>query len=127
MPSNGSPVFTMIPTILTSIARGLVLDRRPPKLHSRGLVLDRSAPFHHRGLVLDRCTSSSFRGLVLDCCNNSRGLVLDRCTSSRGLVLDCRAFAYDPSLPSQKSILLAKYPILHNLPSSFQRIRRGIG
>ena len=99
------PLFsTLISTILSSIARRLVLDRH--------------APFLRRRLVLDRCASSSSRRLVFDRSASS---------SSRHLVLDRRAFVYDPSPLSQKSILLAEYPIHHYIPSSFQRIHCGIG
>ncbi len=59
-----------------------------------------------------------------------RRLVLDRRApiSSCRLVFDRRAFVYDSSTLSQKQdILLATHPIRHSIPTSFPRIRRGIG
>ncbi len=122
-------------TCFTSLHRGLVLDRHA-NLHRRGLVLDRRAKLHQRGLVLDRRTKLLCRGLGYACHAplNRCGLVPDRHALYllRGLVLDRHAFR-DPAFACLSSIsrlttfLLAAHPILHSLPSSFQRIRRGIG
>ena len=100
----------MIPklTYLSSVVRGLVRDRRV--LPRRGLVLDRHAPLNRRGLVPDRHAQYLLRGLVLDC------------HASRD-----PAFACLLSISRHTPFLLAAHPILHSLPSSFQRIRRGIG
>ena len=100
----------MIPklTYLSSVVRGLVRDRRV--LPRRGLVLDRHAPLNRRGLVPDRHAQYLLRGLVLDCHAS--------CDP---------AFACLLSISRHTPFLLAAHPILHSLPSSFQRIRHGIG
>ena len=104
------PLFyfsTMISTIHSSITRRLVLDRHAPILRRR-LVLDRrDEPFLRRRLVLDRRASSSSRRLVID-----RRVLFDESSTLT---------------QHQPSILLSVYPIRHYIPSSFQRIRRGIG
>ncbi len=126
----------MIPklTYLSSVVHGLVRDCRV--LPHRGLVLDCHAPLNCRGLVPDRHAQYLLRGLVLDCHTplNRRGLVPD-CHAQyllRGLVLDPHAsrdpaFACLLSISRHTPFLLPAHPILHSLPSSFQRIRRGIG
>ncbi len=108
-------------TCFTSHRRGLVLDRHA-KLHRRGLVLDRHTKLLRRGLGYARHTPLNRRGLVPD----RHALYL-----LRGLVLDCHA-SHDPAFACLLSIsrhtpfLLAAHPILYSLPSSFQRIHRGI-
>jgi hypothetical protein len=94
-------------TYLSSVVRGLVCDHHV--LPRRGLVLDRHAPLNRRGLVPDRHAKYLRRGLVLDR------------HASRDL-----AFACLSSISRHTPFLLAAHPILHSLPSSFQRIRRGI-
>jgi hypothetical protein len=116
---------TMIPKLtylyLSSVVRGLVRDCRV--LPRRGLVLDCHAPLNHRGLIPDRHAQYLLSILVPD--RHAQyllhGLVLDRHASRDP------AFACLLSISRHTPFLLAAHPILHILPSSFQRIRRGIG
>ena len=105
------PLFyfsTMISTIHSSVTRRLVLDRHAPILRRR-LVRDRrDALLLRRRPVLDRRDEPFFR----------RRLVIDRRVPSDE--------SYDLT-QHPPSTLLSKYPIRHYIPSSFQRIRRGIG
>ena len=146
------PLFhfsTMISTIHSSVTRRLVLDRHAP-IPRRRLVLDRrDSSLLRCRLVLDRRDTTILRcrlvrdrrdalllrrRLVLDRRDEPffrRRLVIDRCASSSScrLVIDRRVLFDESSTLTQHqpSILLSEYPIRHYIPSSFQRIRRGIG